>query len=316
MPVNPATKYPPEYYESGELPNYKDVARRYSSSGTVPAHESLLADILRVKDEAVTKYNEHHDPQTGEFTSGDGGGGATSSASKPMTHLEQLEFNRKEKERLAAERTASMASDPRGQWEDTPTRSKAPGRPAINYKAGSVRDKMKAAIDAMPHEHAALIENVPLTSVDTYLGLQGGAQGDVEGLFDYAQGAGKITIAQNIVLGKTSHGVINGKVKDTEGVTVHELAHALDYNAPAGRWALSRQHASTLYADAEKMKAGERQKADYFIRGGTKELFAEAYRLVYSPQVKASATYFGGLKKARAEVIFADSIAAIKAMKV
>jgi hypothetical protein len=81
----PSRQFPPEYYESGELPPYAQVVRSYSSTGVVPAHEAIIARIKARQEQSVKKYNPNHDPETGEFSSGDGGDGAGGSGANGNT---------------------------------------------------------------------------------------------------------------------------------------------------------------------------------------------------------------------------------------
>lgn len=94
------------------------------------------------------------------------------------------------------------------------------------------------------------------------------------------------------------------KVTSPTGVLYHEVGHAIDDRMGG----LSSKLASTLIADANKMKPEEKYLAKYWINHGPRELFSEAFRVAYSTDKKGGFS----MGQKRAEKVFAKSIAAIR----
>jgi len=165
---------------------------------------------------------------------------------------------------------------------------------------------VKAAINAIPEKHAAEIAQVPVTlkaEVSTF-GSKLGDNASAKGMFHW-DGSPRIQIAQGVPFkGTLMH------FQNIEGTTVHELGHALDH---ARGWSMSN-NSEFMRLNREEMSnlsAKEKSNGAYWI-SDRKEMFAELYSLAHNPRVTGTARYFGGMSKARAEKVFASSLAWVR----
>ena len=229
--------------------------------------------------------NPCHDPGTGQFC-GDGGG-AGGGAEKPA------------------------AEEPKPA-EPTP-RPKVYSRPGVNTRLTNL---VKAAVDAIPADHAERIKDVKVivtrTTRDVPANVPAGEGKFTAGLFDWGDGTPKVYVAAN-----TEHQMpTSGEryilpLKSVQATTVHELGHAVDH---ASGWS----HGQALMADAGKgfarLSKKEAGQGEYWFLD-PKEMFAETYSLAYNPNRSGSQRYFGGMSAKRAEKVFAEALGRVRQVK-
>jgi len=157
---------------------------------------------------------------------------------------------------------------------------------------GANKAAVQAAVNAIPKEH---LKNAGIASVTVQATIvnQNGQQ--IAGLARrYGSGPTEIMVANSV----------NGKaLKDPTGTATHEIGHAID-NASGLR--LSRSMAPTIHADANKLSAADKYLAQHYL-SNDRELFAELYKLKYSPSKKGAF----GMGQKTAEKKFAKSLAAM-----
>lgn len=202
-----------------------------------------------------------------------------------------------------------------GQWTNTGSIGKAT-KPIPKLTGGSDKKhdkKVTEGLDAIPVDHLEHVGYLPIKTPE----FADGAFGDsTVGLFIFGGNKGtSIEIGQKInrgtftVPGSGKVLQLSDRVKHADSVMIHEFGHALDHKMG---WSLSTQMHSELYAQANKMKRGERNKAKYWL-GDKRELFAETYSLAFSPNPKAK--FFGGMKYERAMELFGSAVNKIRGLK-
>lgn len=167
-----------------------------------------------------------------------------------------------------------------GNWSKDPDRPRASGKSAV---------AVQAAVDAVPEEHVrrARLSAVRVRSVDKIVQRSGHQPAGV-----FRQNVDGTT---EILVADTVKGM---RVKDVTGVAMHELGHALDYST-----GMSSRIGSVLRSDFDRMRPEEKYLARYWGQS-EKELFAEAYKLAYSPAKKGAF----GMGQKRAEKVFSRSL--------
>jgi len=219
--------------------------------------------------------------------------------------------------------------DEHGRWTDSGS-SDAPKTTRGKGASSEAFAKIEAAVAAIPASHAAQIAHVPVvltkTSDDFPSHIAAGGGASTVGLFSWINDQPRIDVAEAIKMQATitevgpqgsaqSHKTESLlPVRQPEQVTVHELAHAFDY---VNGWAPSADVGlKQSFADAVKqMTEQEAKNANYWIRGGQREMFAELYSQVYNPNHSDDQTFFGGLTWARTEQLFAPAIAHVLQIK-
>jgi hypothetical protein len=221
--------------------------------------------------------------------------------------------------------------DEHGRWTDAGGGDTATARPAASKGAGAsdaAFAKIEAAVAAIPASHAARIAHVPVVLTKTsdefpgHIAAGGGAS--TVGLFGWADDQPRIDVAEAVKVTATitdvgatpqsRQTVSLLPVRQPEQVTVHEMAHALDY---VSGWALSDDAAlkQRFAAATALMSERETKNASYWIGGGQREMFAELYSAIYNPNRASDQTYFGGMTRARVREVFAPAIASILLIK-
>jgi hypothetical protein len=162
--------------------------------------------------------------------------------------------------------------------------------------SGSGRNKsvIAGAIKSLPHGHLRLLGEIAVVAVDLI------NEARTVGLF--SQASKTITVADRYqtMLGKREN-------RDPVGTTYHEIGHALNRSANLTS-PLRSGLAAQMQRDLSKLTTGEQRQAKYFLSGGQHEVFAELYRLAYSPAKKGA---FGG-DQTRMEQVFSGSIAMLR----
>jgi hypothetical protein len=175
-----------------------------------------------------------------------------------------------------------------GKPESTP-RASVSGKGA--NKAG-----VEAAVNAIPQDHYNQLGSVEVTNNPTVSSSSGKA---VAGLCTRVSGeASKIQVADQV----------NGRNnKDPAGTATHELGHALD-NSTGHK--LSSEYGPMIRAAANKMSKADQYLAQHYFQND-REMFAEVYKLAFSPSQKGAFA----LGQKAAEKRFGDVIQKIRAIK-
>lgn len=177
---------------------------------------------------------------------------------------------------------------------------------------------VKAGVKAVPVEHAKKVKAVPVYVVRSTrdIPVRGNApeSSKTTGLFQWAPGEPRIYIPTHKIYDyRDSRGEMvtwDTPLKNITRDTVHEIGHALDHH---NDWELGNKIREACYIAERDMTAREKKKADYFIHD-IKEMFAEVYTLAYNPVKTGTQRYFGGMKRERAEEVFAEALRIVKAM--
>jgi len=230
--------------------------------------------FIKLRAQLHLKDNDCHDPDTGEFC-GDGGGGGNGGGGGGGTAA-----------------PASSAPKPEESGGGSPKRE------VTVYGEGKSQNKTKIseAVQSLPDSHFKYVNDVRFTSQPRI------KAGSSIALTNYAAGQYNsenrhIRVADEI---PSKDGARRNL--DVTGVTYHEVGHAIDDVR-----GLSRKLSDTLRADFNKMKPEEKYLARYWGQSD-KELFAEAYKLAFSPAQKSA--FSMGYK--RAGKVFSKSIEAIR----
>lgn len=188
-------------------------------------------------------------------------------------------------------------------------------RPTPKAGSGSTEkamQKVTKAIAAIPAKHAEILKNIPIEVVQSSVDIKTdtvSAGTDTVGTFRF-QGDKPvgIVLAENIRM--NVHRTYDLPVESIEQVTIHELGHALDHH---NGWKLGNDvpFLKGINKGLKRMKPNEKRNGLYFL-SDPKERFAELYSLAYNPS--KSAKYFGGMSRKRAETVFAESLAIVKAL--
>jgi hypothetical protein len=225
----------------------------------------------------VEKFNDDHDPASGQFTGpgGDGSGGGGGGDGKSPKVL---------------------------------SNGKGTSTAKIN--------KVKAAVKAIPAAHADKISHVDVNVVgdNTQLpsGPHSGGDRKAVGMFSYGGGSSPtIHIPQNFLYRGSDGKTFQLPLKTIERDTVHELGHALDHN---NNWEHSKSIKAEVQQGMARLKSKEAEKAGYLTQD-PHEAFAELYALAHNPNKSGSQKYFGGMSKARAETVFKEALEKVKAIK-
>ena len=190
--------------------------------------------------------------------------------------------------------------------------------------------KVNAAVAAIPASHAAQIAHVPVamtkTSDEFPSHIAAGGGSSTVGLFSWTNNQPRIDIAEAIKVAATitevgPKGTSQTQktesflpVRQPEQVTTHELAHAFDY---VNDWKPSAGAALNQSFDAVKKQMTEQEAANarYWVNGGPREMFAELYSQIHTPNKSDDQTYFGGMSRQRVDQLFAPAIANILQIK-
>jgi hypothetical protein len=226
--------------------------------------------------------------ETGKWTSGggDGGGGAAPAATP------------------AAPPAASAA------------------KPQITPLVGVSKDgarRVERALSAIPAAHAEALKDVKIyiQPTSTIIGYDPGG-GDVTG--KYSPINQTIQVAETVPV-KFPKKTVDIPYSNLERVTLHELGHAFDDRYVSTK---SAEIAGDVSTGIGRMTRQEKADGAYFIlgdRGGINagESFAELYSLAYNPVQSGERAgplqvYFGGLSRRRAETVFKEALAKVRAM--
>lgn len=212
---------------------------------------------------------------------------------------------------------APKGSEEGGQWIDDPNKPRVIR--SGDKELTSLEKKLRAVIDELPPEHMKLVKGTDIYAVYDLTPGHAENTGTTGQFRQIGWPLGSIDIAKNIRYRSGTYGSYSSGLRNQESTLVHELGHALDY---AVRWdhdpsmgippsrSLSIALTSSIRSAAEKLTPKEKWNGYYYLNSRS-EGFAELYSLAYTPRW-SKAKYFGGIKRDRAEQVFAAPIAEMK----
>lgn len=192
-------------------------------------------------------------------------------------------------------------------------------RPTIGQSTGSAKanERVKTVIDAIPAAHAEAIKDYPVRIVRSSTAFMED-DNDIRGLtwqgmFSYNKETGKVNgiyIAETAPFLDTTTGKLHDiEISNISKNTAHELGHAYDHFT---KGEASRKLGKEMLKGLKSMKPREKKAA--IKQFEFNECFAELYALAHNPNKGKDQRYFGNMTRKRAETVFAEALAKVKAL--